>query len=318
MAGEDPEWAAFLQATVLTLLESADEGIIVFDHDGRCRMMGRRAGEIFGAEPAAHVGKTREQVLQALSRACEEPDAFLSAVGVDAPLGVPGQVEEIDVRRPRPRTIVCKGVPISREGRPPGRLLLVRDVTKQRAAERSSSQLKVRLQQLTPFDPLTGAFNARRFREELDREHGRSSRAWDSYAVLRLDVDQMAALNEGFGIPVGDAALERVAQRLKPCLREYDLLARLDGDEFAVLLPGADELAGRTVAERMVKAVGEGKFEELRGGLAVTVSVGVVLWTPPSGESGGDILRRAGDALARARARGPGSIELEATPSTVS
>jgi diguanylate cyclase (GGDEF)-like protein len=316
MAGEDPEWQAFLQATALTMLESADEGLIVFDSDGRCRMIGRRAGEIFGVEPAAHVGLTREEVLQALSRACEEPDAFLTAVAADAPLGVPGQVEEVDVRRPRPRTIVCKGVPISRDGRPPGRLILVRDVTRERAGERSSAQLKVRLQELTPYDPLTGAFNARRFREELAREHGRSSRAWDSYAVLRVDVDAMHDINEQFGLPVGDAVLERVAAVLKTCLREYDLLARLEGDEFAVLLPGADDLAGRTVATRMVQLVGTTRFDELQPHAHVTVSAGAVLWMPPSGESGRDILRRAGDVLDRARSQGPGAIEVEGALST--
>jgi diguanylate cyclase (GGDEF)-like protein len=316
MPGDDPEWAAFLQATALTVLESADEGLIVFDADGRCRMIGRRAGEIFGVEPAAHVGLPREQVLQALSRACEEPDAFLSAVAADAPLGVPGIVEEVDVRRPRPRTIVCKGVPISRDGRPPGRLILVRDVTRERAGERSSAQLKVRLQELTPFDPLTGAFNARRFREELAREHGRSSRSWDSYAVLRLDVDGMRDVNESYGVAVGDAVIERMAGVLKTCLREYDLLARLEGDEFAVLLPGADEVAGRTVAERMVKMVGETKFDEQLPALRVTVSAGAVLWMPPSGESGRDILRRAGDALDRARAHGPSAVEVEGALAT--
>jgi diguanylate cyclase (GGDEF)-like protein len=311
MPGEDPEWESFLQATALTVLESADEGLIVFDADGRCRMIGRRAGEIFGIEPASHVGLPREQVLQVLSRACEEPDAFLSAVSADAPLGVPGQVEEVDIRRPRPRTVVCKGVPISRDGRSPGRLILVRDVTRERAGERSSAQLRVRLQELTPFDPLTGAFNARRFREELDREHGRSSRAWDSYAVLRLDVDGMGAINEGFGLPVGDSVLERVAALLKTCLREYDVLARIEGDEFAVLLPGADALAGRIVAERMVRAVGSEKFAELQPVSGVSVSAGGVLWVPPSAENGRDILRRAGDALAHARSLGPGGIEVE-------
>jgi diguanylate cyclase (GGDEF)-like protein len=314
MPGDDPEWESFLQATALSVLEAADEGLIVFDADGKCRMIGRRAGEIFGVEPATLVGLPREHVLGAFSRACEEPDAFLTAVGADAPLGVPGLVEEIDVRRPRPRTVVCKGVPISRDGRAPGRLILVRDVTRERAGERSSAQLKARVQELTPYDPLTGVFNAKRFREELDREHGRSSRAWDSYAILRVDVDAMGHINEGFGFPIGDAVLERVAALLKTCLRDYDVLARLEGDEFAVLLPGADLLGGHAVAERMVRTVGTARYEELQPELAVTISVGAVLWIPPSGETGRDILRRAGDAVDRARKRGPGSIDVEGAP----
>jgi diguanylate cyclase (GGDEF)-like protein len=316
MPGEDPEWESFLQATALAMLEVADEGFIVFDAEGCCRMIGRRAGEIFGVEPAAYVGLPREQVLGALSRACEEADGFLEAVAADAPLGVPAHVEQVDVRRPRPRTVVCKGVPISRDGRPPGRLILVRDVTRERGAERSAAQFKARLEELTPFDPLTGLFNTRRFREELDREHGRSSRAWDSYAVLRLDLDGMAAINEESGTPVGDLVLERLAGLLKPCVREYDMLARVTGDEFAVLLPGADALAARTVAERMLRAVSSASFDELQPPRVVTMCAGAVLWTPPSGESGPDIMRRAGEVLDRARARGPGTLEVDETPHT--
>jgi diguanylate cyclase (GGDEF)-like protein len=274
-------------------------------------MIGRRAGEIFGIEPAAYVGKLRADVLQAFARACEEPEAFLNAAAADAPLGVPKVVVDLDIRRPRPRTVLCKGVPVSRDGKPPGRLILVRDVTRERSAERAHRQLHARLIELTPYDTLTGLLNERRFREELDREHGRSTRAWDSYAVLRLDVDGMGAINEEFGVPVGDGVLEQAAGRLKACLREYDVLARLGDDEFVTLLPGADALAAQTVAERMAKAVATHAFG-LEGGRAVTVSVGGALWVPPSGETGADIVKRAGAAAVEARKEGPGRVKIEA------
>ena len=137
MAKEDPEWGGFLQATFLAVLESADEGLVVFDGDGRCRMIGRRAGEIFGLEPAAYVGHLRDEVLAAFARACEEPDALLEVVADDAPLAGPSPVAEVDVRRPRPRTVLCKGVRV-RAGREAARVAhSVRDVTRERAAERS-------------------------------------------------------------------------------------------------------------------------------------------------------------------------------------
>src|SRR5580704_16567395 len=135
MPKEDPEWGGFLQATFLAVLESADEGLVVFDGEGRCRMIGRRAGEIFGIEPAAFVGRMRREVLAALAEACEEPDALLEIFAPEASLGgaaVGGvAVVEVDVRKPRPRAVVCKGVRVHREGRPPGWLILVSDVTRE-------------------------------------------------------------------------------------------------------------------------------------------------------------------------------------------
>jgi diguanylate cyclase (GGDEF)-like protein len=310
MAKEDPEWGGFLQATFLAVLESADEGLVVFDGDGRCRMIGRRAGEIFGLEPAAYVGRLRDEVLAAFAQACEEPDTLLEIVSQRAPLAGPGAVVEVDVRRPRPRTVMCKAVPVQRIGRPPGWLILFTDVTRERAAERQGKQLQARIVELTAYDALTGLLNLRRFREEIEREHGRSTRAWDSYAILRLDVDGMGAINDEFGRPVGDQILERIAARLKSCLREYDVLARLEGDEFGALLPGADELAARAVAKRMFQTLTVAELS-LDASRHVTVSMGCALWVPPSGESATHIYQRAGTAIGEAKSWGVGQLHID-------
>jgi diguanylate cyclase (GGDEF)-like protein len=315
MAKEDPEWGGFLQATFLAVLESADEGLVVFDGDGRCRMIGRRAGEIFGLEPAAYVGRLRDEVLAAFAQACEEPDVLFEVVAPNAVLG-PGPVVEVDVRRPRPRTVLCRGVRVLRAQKTPGWLLLFTDVTRERAAERQGKQLQARIVELTAYDALTGLLNLRRFREELEREHGRSTRAWDSYAIMRLDVDGMAAINDEFGRPVGDQLLERMAARLKSCLREYDVLARLEGDEFGVLLPGADELAARAVAKRMVNQLDVAELS-LDSARRVTVSIGCALWVPPSGESATHIYQRAGTALTEARSWGTGQLQVDPQPGLV-
>ena len=312
MPTEDPEWGNFLQAAFLAVLEAADEGLVVFDEDGRCRMIGRRAGELFGLEPAAYVGRNSAEVLGAFAQACEEPESFVQLARVAGPRGH-GPGGDVDVRRPRPRTVIVRGSAIVREGRVVGRLIVLRDVTRERAAERAGKQLQARLAELTPFDPLTGLLNQRRFREELEREHGRSTRAWDSYAVLRLDIDGMGSLNEEFGVPVGDQILEQVASRLKSCLREYDVISRLDGDEFGVLLPGADAIAGGAVGDRMIKTIVACSLG-LEGDRRVTLSVGCAVWVPPSGESGADIAHRAGLAVVEAREMGGGRVFVDEQP----
>jgi diguanylate cyclase (GGDEF)-like protein len=310
MAIDDTEWSAFLESAFIAVLEAADEGVVVFDRDGRCRMIGRRAGEIFGIEPASYAGKPRADVLRALAQACEEPEVFLQTVGGNDLLEPPRVITPIDVKRPRPRTIVWTTFPIVRDGSAFGRVGLVRDITRERSAERSLKQLQARLADLTPIDSLTRLPNMKRFREELEREHGRSTRAWDSYAVLRVDVDGMRDLNDEFGVPVGDSILERVAECIDKVRREYDIIARLDADEFVVLLPGADAVAAKAVAERMVKTV-RGHDFLLADGRTVTVSVGGSVWVPPSAESGDDIVQRAGMARAEATASGPAQVYID-------
>jgi diguanylate cyclase (GGDEF)-like protein len=306
---DDSQWSALLEASLLALLEAADEGVIVFDRDGRCRMMGRRTGELFGVDPAGYVGKERGVVLRALSRASDEAGVFLQTVAAEDLLEPPRMIAEIDVMRPRPRRIVWTSFPIVQRATVVGRLLILRDVTRERSAERAQKQLMTRIEQLSPNDVLTGALNQRRFREELDREHGRSTRAWDSYAILRADIDGMGDINDDFGAPVGDGVLEKVSECLRKSRREYDILARYENDEFVALLPGADAVAAKTVAERFVLAVRMHDF--MLTGRKVTICVGCAVWVPPSGERGEDILRRAGVALFKARAGGKGRVSVD-------
>jgi diguanylate cyclase (GGDEF)-like protein len=351
MSSEDSD-LSFLHSLLHTVLEASEDGLIVLDAAGRCRMIGRRAGEMFGVDPVGCIGKPGAEVLEAFADACEEPDAFWRAAA--APLGAPAPYAEVSVRRPLARTVLCRAVPLARtsdsmppassqrgalanegEGRGPGRVVLVREVTAERAAESSTRQLRARLRALMPFDGLTGLLNQRRLYEELGREHSRSTRAWDSYALLRIDIDAMKAINDEFGAPSGDQVLEQVARRLETCVREYDVLARLEGDEFGVLLPGADAVAARAVGERMTGAVSAEKFAVAIGPApalsplptededalhlaeplipperAVTVSVGGALWVPPSRQSAEAIFRRAGDALREARRHGGGTLWL--------
>ena len=337
MSSDDPDWQ-FMQGALHTVLEASDEGVIVFDGGGRCRMIGRRAGEMFGVDAASHVDKPSDLVLSAFSKACDEPDAFMRAAA--SPVGTPSTAAELDVRRPFARTVLCRSIAISPSGadgeaRGVGRIVFVRDVTLERAAESSTRQLRARLRTLMPFDSLTGLLNQRRLYEELGREHSRSTRAWDSYALLRVDIDGLRAINDQFGKASGDQVLMQVARRLETCIREYDVLARLEGDEFGVLLPGADNVAARAVAQRMMESVSRealslaaapgvaaGSYVSDDEGLlrlaepllpperTVGVSIGGALWVPPSRQSAEAIFRRAGDALREARRQGGGQMCL--------
>ena len=306
---EDRSWTA--AAALDALIEALDEGALVFDDRHVCRAAGRRVGELFGVDPRTLVGAPRADVVVRLAAASDQPEAILSAVGEQA-LSVQATVADpIEIDRPRARTVVWTSVPFASGGAASGRLDIVRDVTRERGAERDRLALARKLDEVSPVDEVTGLPNRRRFEEESDREHRRAQRAWDSYAIARLDVDGMAAHNERLGAEQGDALLKKLGEELRAARREYDVVARWENDEFIILLPGADAVAARTVVKRAVRAVRD-KPLDLSGGLVVTVSAGAAVWTPPSGEGADDIIRRAGTALAAARAKGAASVEIDA------
>lgn len=290
------------EVALAAILEVADEGFIVFDADRRCTMAGRRIGEIFGVERATLLGGPERDVLALLASACEEPESFQDVVK-DTSVAAVG---EIDLKRPTLRIVQLRTQPL-----PNGWIAVARDVTRERSAERRSHQLLQRLEQITATDALTQLPNRRRFVEELDREHGRAARAWDSYAVLRIDVDDLARINDEQGIPRGDEVLEQIAERLRDGRREYDLLARWGGDEFVLLIPGADAHGTRVVAQRMASAVTREAIEVGGERVEVSVTIGAAVWVPPSGESTHDVLERAAAALDLAKRTGKQGLAID-------
>ncbi|HZS16079.1 MAG TPA: bifunctional diguanylate cyclase/phosphodiesterase [Candidatus Dormibacteraeota bacterium] len=111
------------------------------------------------------------------------------------------------------------------------------------------SRLVDRLEQLASTDALTGLRNRREFERVLERTAG------DHVAVLAIDVDNLKPINDEFGHEAGDAVLRAVARALSSLLREWDVVARVGGDEFAALLIGATAAEALGVAERVRAAM---------------------------------------------------------------
>lgn len=291
-----PTWSA--DRALYALLDALDEAALLFDGSSRCRAAGRRAGELLGVSERDLIGATRVEVLRrAMTKASDTP-AFGPLA--DATIGVDSVV--LEGLALAGRHVTWTSVPIVEGGELAGRIDILRDVTGQQ-------EIAKKLEEVSFLDELTGLVNKKRFEHETDREHRRAQRAWAPYAIARLDVDGMARFNAAHGQALGDDLLRKVGAELKSARREYDLVGRWSTDEFIVLLPGADPIAAKIVVKRAVKGV-HARLKETFGD--ITVCVGAAIWTPPSAEGAADVIRRAGDALASARERGPGSIEIDA------
>jgi len=162
-------------------------------------------------------------------------------------------------------------------------------------------ELEGRLRYLVDHDLLTGLFNRHRFEQELTRQVQRHRRFGEGGAVLMIDLDGFKGVNDQFGHAVGDELLRGVGASLRERSRETDVLARLSGDEFAVLLPGAERRTAEIVATEIVGLVGRQVAALGRQHARVTASVGVTLF---DGLGEGELLALADAAMYAAKESG--------------
>ena len=116
-----------------------------------------------------------------------------------------------------------------------------------------NARQRERLNEQARTDDLTGLFNRRHFHERLGAELARTRRSGDPVALVLLDVDDFKAVNDAHGHPVGDGVLRAFADLVRETVRGADIVCRTGGEEFAVILPGADEDEAVTAAHRLVE-----------------------------------------------------------------
>lgn len=168
-------------------------------------------------------------------------------------------------------------------------------------------ELAQRLEYLTDHDFLTGLVNRRRFEQELCREAERVARYGTPGAVLVIDLDNFKDVNDAFGHKAGDDLLKGVAGAVRHRIRQTDLLARIGGDEFAVLLPQTDSEQAQVVADGIVKAMGRHVAVLGDRSIRVTASVGVVMF---DGLSAVEVLACADLAMYEAKQAGRNRFAL--------
>ena len=153
------------------------------------------------------------------------------------------------------------------------------------------------------IDPLTGAFNCRYLEAHVPRLIARCRAAHKPIAVLMIDVDHFKRINDEHGHAAGNHVLKEIVNRLTSALRPSDLVARMGGEEFAVVMPETDLDAGHRIAERLCNRIAG----TLVADVAITVSIGAAVIQPDTDteeEEPDAALRRADAALYEAKRAG--------------
>ncbi len=179
------------------------------------------------------------------------------------------------------------------------------DVTARKEADQKIQLLNLELENLAMTDYLTNLYNRRYFMQRGEQEFRRAKRSQRPLSAMMIDIDKFKNVNDTYGHESGDTVLKQVAARLKNNLREIDLLGRVGGEEFAVLLPETSLREASISAERVRQAI-QNEFFELPGGsltISTTICIGVAVVTDKISDID-DLLRNADAALYQAKNSG--------------
>jgi len=160
---------------------------------------------------------------------------------------------------------------------------------------------------LANHDSLTGIYNRRRFQEQLERQIAYANRYKLVSALLFIDLDQFKYINDTLGHQAGDQCLTAVSHALKSSLRESDVLGRLGGDEFGVILPQTDSNGAEHVAQKLVKVLEQQVQIPAELSMHISASIGIALF-PEQGTTPAELLAKADAAMYTIKRSGRGKI----------
>jgi diguanylate cyclase (GGDEF)-like protein/PAS domain S-box-containing protein len=255
-----------------TFFQRAAIGLALADLSGRYLRVNDTYARVLGTQPEDLVGVPLSQVLTGGDR---RPDGDWVARLLDGPESSL-QTEERYVDHDGTNLWVLHGVTVvsGSDGRPAWFAVSAQDVTERRRAEEELRSLTEALTEQTIRDPLTGLANRTLLEERLRAALTRDGRTGLSTAVLFLDLDGFKAVNDRHGHATGDLVLKAIAQELSTAVRPSDVVARVGGDEFVVLVEGATEESVNCLVTRLEQAVDAATPTlDLKVGVSVGVAV---------------------------------------------
>jgi diguanylate cyclase (GGDEF)-like protein/PAS domain S-box-containing protein len=277
-------------------VESTADGLLVVGRDGRVVTYNQRFKEMWGIPEEILESGDHDRAIGFVCDKLVEPDSFVQKV---EQLHRRPDAESRDILHFKDNRVIERYSRPQRgvDGEIHGRVWSFRDVTER-------ERIEARLRHLADHDPLTGLLNRRRFEEELAERVAHAARYDAGGAVLLLDIDNFKYVNDSLGHRTGDAVIRSVADLLRSQMRGTDVLARLGGDELAVLLPHADEDQARQVAQKLLDTVRRHRAVFRGRWLRLTTSIGVAVITHPNPQTSEELMVEADVAVYEAKEAG--------------
>ena len=300
--------SVFDRTLLKAIQEASPDAILVVDGMGQIVSFNQRFLDTWQIAPdyvSAHQqvdGTIAEAKLMAPAlRLLKSPDAFLNRV--KQLYARPTEADLCEIELTDGRVLERHSVGLqSDEGQYLGRVWFFRDITSHKLLEAS-------LRHIACVDTLTGEMNRRHFLECATVEFTRAREQGYPLAILMIDLDHFKKINDNYGHAAGDKVLEATCKRWRTILRSQDLLGRVGGEEFAVLLPHSELAATQAVAQRLCQSMNSTPFTLDGREVYCSISGGMTMVQARDG-SLKDALLRADDALYRAKRAGRNCIEV--------
>ncbi|MGV8968711.1 MAG: EAL domain-containing protein [Cellulomonas sp.] len=281
-------------AEFVAAFEYAPEGMALIGSDRRILNANRALSEISGYPVGDLLALTLEEFL-------DEPESSVEAEGLAETIAGHRDESRCELTIVRAdgarRWVSVSAARIGAQGSVNHAVLHVEDITDRKGYER-------RLLHLANHDPLTGLANRRRFREDLERYLTLANRARVGGALILLDLDHFKDINDTLGHPAGDALLSATADALRGRVREADLIARVGGDEFAVLLWAVDLSEATVLAEEVLETVRSAGVDHDGKRVRTTVSAGLVMLDGAGTVTADEVISNADLAMYEAKEHG--------------
>lgn len=282
-----------IQARLRAVTDNIPALIAHIDSQERYTFVNSMGHRLFGTDEASVLGRTVREV---------RGEAIYSEIKEHVALALSGRrvtydgQAEVQGRRYNYQTSYVPD--LTPDGKPNGFFSFTYDITQLKDAEQ-------RLEQIARFDSLTGLATRRYFDERLSATVARGKRQGTPLALLYLDIDHFKQVNDQHGHASGDIVLREFGRRLKGCVREGDLAARIGGDEFVLLVEGAGSAAdAEAIAAKLVQTMRE-PITVPGAALPVSASVGIAFSS--SSKDAERLLTAADEALYAAKAAGRGT-----------